>query len=193
MIEKIKANIDEHKQTIDQLTDEHINTIADIANAIIKSLQAGGKLLLAGNGGSAADAQHVAGEFIGRLIYDRRPLPAITLSADTSVMTCVANDYDFDQVFVRQIEALASPGDVFWAFSTSGNSANVVKAAEAARKRNVTVVAFTGSGGGELARIADVCLAVPAEKNVRIQEAHTLAYHIVCQLVEETLCPKRPK
>ena len=190
MIEKIQANIEEHRQVIGQLTDEHFETIAEIAEAIVRSVQAGGKVLLAGNGGSAADAQHVAGEFIGRFLYDRRPLPAIALSSDTSVLTCVGNDYGFDQVFVRQVDALVRPGDVFWGFSTSGNSPNVVEAAKRAKACGAVVAAFTGRGGGKLGGVADLCLAVPADRTNRIQEAHMLAYHIICQLIEEKLCPR---
>jgi D-sedoheptulose 7-phosphate isomerase len=190
MIDQLRANIDAHIQAVQQLTSDHIETIVRIADAIVSSINSGGKLMLAGNGGSAADAQHIAGEFIGRFLYDRRPLPAIALSTDTSVLTCVGNDYSYDDVFARQVEALGCDGDVFWGLSTSGNSANVVAAAEAAKRRGATVVGFTGRKGGKLAKIADLCLAVPADRTDRIQELHMLAYHLVCQLSEEKLCPR---
>lgn len=190
MTEQIKGLVDRHLQTVRDLTDEHLTMIEHIAGVIVESIRAGGKVLVAGNGGSAADAQHIAGEFVGRLLYDRRALPAIALSTDSSVLTCVGNDYGFDDIFLRQVQALISEKDVFWGLSTSGGSTNIVAAAEAAKQRGATVVAFTGSSGGLLAKLANRCLTAPADRTDRIQEIHMLAYHIVCQRVEETLCPR---
>jgi len=190
MLDKIRANLEDHRRTVEMLTNEHVAVISRMSEMIAESLGKGGKLLLAGNGGSAADAQHVAGEFVGRLVYDRRPLPAIALSTDTSVLTCVGNDYGFDDVFLRQTEALAAEGDVFWGFSTSGQSGNVVAAAKAAKAKGARVLAFTGEKGGALAEVADVTFRSPASRTMRIQEVHMLAYHIICQLVEESLCPR---
>jgi len=192
MIDKVKACIEDHRRTAEKLEDQ-ADKIAEIADAIVTSITDGGKVLIAGNGGSAADAQHIAGELVGRFLYDRRPLPAMALSTDTSVLTCVANDYGFDQIFVRQVEAHIREGDVFWGLSTSGRSANVVAAAEVAKARGATVISFTGRHEADLGRIAQINLAVPADRTDRIQEAHVLAYHIVCQLVEEKLCPVQPK
>lgn len=190
MIDQIRTNIEAHLQTVQQFTADHIEKIARIAETIVSSIDSAGKVLIAGNGGSAADAQHIAGEFVGRFMYDRRPLPAIALSTDTSILTCIANDYSFDDVFVRQVEALVRSGDVFWGLSTSGNSVNIIAAAEVAKQNGATVVAFTGQTGGKLAKIADTHLAVPADRTDRIQELHMLAYHIICQLVEARLCPR---
>lgn len=188
MTNKIKANIGAHQQVVEALLENGTEMISKIASCIADAIGAGGKVLIAGNGGSAADAQHIAGELVGRFLCDRRPFPAVALSTDTSVITSVANDYDFDHVFVRQVDALTSPGDVFWTLSTSGNSPNVVLAAESAKKRGATVIAFTGRDGGRLGKLADLTLAVPADRTDRIQEAHMIAYHIICELVEESLC-----
>lgn len=163
------------------------DTLARVADAIAACLRAGGKVLLAGNGGSAADAQHIAGEFVGRLLRERSAMPAITLSADTSVMTAVGNDYGFDRVFARQVEALGRRGDVLWVLSTSGNSPNLVAAIDAARARGLTVISFSGRDGGKVAPLADIALVVPDPLNMRIQECHGLAYHIVCDLVEQAM------
>jgi D-sedoheptulose 7-phosphate isomerase len=186
----IRNNIDTHLQAVQKLTDAHIASIQAAADTIAASLKAGGKVMIAGNGGSASDAQHIAGEFIGRFLYDRRPLAAIALNTDTAVLTCVGNDYSYDDVYLRQVLALANPGDVFWGLSTSGNSRNILAAAEATKQKGGKVVAFVGGTGGKLLALADVCFVAPADRTNRIQEVHALAYHIVCQLVEETLCPK---
>ena len=192
MSERIKGNIVEHQEVIAaMLNDGTFGVLGKIADAIVKSLAGGGKVLLAGNGGSAADAQHIAGEFIGRFLYDRKPLPAVALSTDSSVLTCVGNDYRYEDIFVRQVRALARPGDVFWGLSTSGNSPNVAAAAEAAKELGAVVVGFTGRDGGKLKTISDFCFCAPHARTNRIQEAHMLAYHIVCELMEAGLCPKK--
>jgi len=150
----------------------------------------GGKVLFAGNGGSAADAQHMAGEFVGRFFYDRPGLGAIALTVDASVMTAVANDYGFGYVYERQVEALGRPGDVFVGYSTSGNSENVVRAALRARALGLYTIAFTGSRGGRLAEVSDLALRAPSDVTPRIQEAHLLLGHVLCGLVEAELFPK---
>ena len=156
-------------------------------NMIIAALCGGGKVALCGNGGSAADAQHIAGELVGRYRLERQGLPAIAFTTDTSVLTAVGNDYGFDQVFVRQVEGLLRSGDVLLAFSTSGNAPNVVNAARAARERDVRTIGLTGAGGGELATTVDVCLKVPSEDTPRIQETHITIGHIICEFVEKAL------
>lgn len=150
-------------------------------------LRDGGKLMLCGNGGSAADSQHLAAEFTGRFIHDRRPLAAIALSTDTSALTCIANDYSFDEVFARQVEALGRAGDCLLAISTSGNSANVVRAAEAAKRAGVVVIGLLGRDGGQLASLSDLPIIVAANSTARIQEAHIFIGHTLCGLTEQAL------
>ncbi|MDG6094152.1 D-sedoheptulose 7-phosphate isomerase [Acetobacter sp. AN02] len=160
----------------------------DLAAAIIRSLQSGGRLLVAGNGGSAADAQHIAGEFTARLMYDRRPLAAIALTTDSSALTAIGNDYGFDHVFSRQVQALGRPGDVFLGISTSGRSPNVIRALEAAREAGLVCAAFTGTRGMQYD--CDITVAAPSDKTAIIQQVHIIAAHIVCALAERALCPK---
>ena len=147
-------------------------------------LRAGGKILACGNGGSAADAQHLAAELVGRFREERQALAVIALTADTALLTALGNDYGYQRVFARQVEALAQRGDVLLAFSTSGNSANVVEAAHTARRLGCTVIGFTGAGGGELARHADVLLKAPSSTVARIQEIHTLCIHVLCESLD---------
>jgi D-sedoheptulose 7-phosphate isomerase len=166
--------------------------VLDAATAIIGALKAGRKLLVFGNGGSAADAQHVAAEFVGRLLNDRRPFPAIALTTDTSALTAIANDYGYDEVFARQVRALGVRGDVALAFSTSGNSASVLRAVEAARELGLRTIGFTGGNGGALAGLVDVSLRVSASTvSARVQETHILAGHVICELVERRLLGER--
>jgi D-sedoheptulose 7-phosphate isomerase len=158
--------------------------VLERAIAVYECLRAGGKSLACGNGGSAADAQHLAAELVGRFREERQALPAIALTADTALLTALSNDYGYERVFARQVEALARPGDVLLAFSTSGNSANVVQAAQTARRRGCTVVALTGARGGELAGHADVLLKAPSSTVARIQEVHTLCIHVLCEALD---------
>lgn len=160
-------------------------TIQQAATAAVKAYRAGHKLLLAGNGGSAGDAQHIAGEMVNRFRFDRPALPAISLATDTSVLTAIGNDSSFEQVFARQVEALGAAGDVFIGISTSGKSPNIIRALQACKKKKITRIGFTGQGGGEMAPYCDYCLAVPSRETPRIQEAHILVAHIFCALVEE--------
>jgi len=158
--------------------------IFEAAELITKCLSSGGKLLFFGNGGSAADAQHLAAEFVGRFVRERRGLPAIALTTDSSILTAVSNDYGFDRVFARQIEALANAGDLTIAISTSGNSPNVLEAVKAAKERNLRTVGLSGKDGGTLAQLADVTIAVPSTSTARIQECHIAIGHIFCELVD---------
>jgi D-sedoheptulose 7-phosphate isomerase len=155
-----------------------------VARRATACLDNGGKILVAGNGGSAAEAQHFAAELVGRFLHDRPALPAIALTCDTSTLTAIGNDYGFERVFERQVEALGQPGDLLLLLSTSGNSANVIAAAVRAREKGCLVVAFTGAGGGRLANLADVLLAVPSESVSRIQEVHLICLHLLAGYLE---------
>lgn len=159
--------------------------IESMAEACRKALRAGNKILICGNGGSAADAQHIAAEFVGRYHRERRSLPALALTVDTSILTAVANDYDYDRVFSRQVEGLGKPGDVFWGISTSGNSANVCEAAELAHKMGLVTLASTGKDGGRLASLTDMSLVIPSDVTARIQEMHMLCAHLICEMIDE--------
>lgn len=170
-----------------RLMAECADEIVGITDAITSALLSGRKLLLCGNGGSAADAQHVAGEFVGRYLAERRPLPAIALTPDSSVHTCIGNDYSFEDVFARQVEALANPGDVVVGISTSGNSKNVLRAIEAGRKRGAVTIGFTGAGGGKLQGAVDLCLRIPSQVTARIQEAHITVWHVICEMVDRAV------
>jgi D-sedoheptulose 7-phosphate isomerase len=162
-----------------------------IAASITAAFRAGRKLLIAGNGGSAADAQHIAGEFLSRLNFDRNPLPAIALTTDSSVLTAIGNDYGFDRTFERQVRGLGQPGDVFIAISTSGRSANVIAALKAAREAGLTTIGLTGSAGdGPMQSLCQHCLAVPAAETALIQQIHIVAAHAICGLVERSLFPQ---
>jgi len=154
------------------------------AEIILQSLRGGGRLFLFGNGGSAADAQHIAGELVGRFEMEREALPVLALTTDTSILTAVGNDYGFDNVFERQVEAFVKSGDVVIAISTSGNSKNVVAAARKARESGAKVIGLTGGDGGELKTVADLCIVVPAAETCRIQECHITIGHALCSLIE---------
>lgn len=185
MKEEIAKIIETHKQMVETLETSGIPVMEDAANTIVKSIKNGGTLYLCGNGGSAADAQHIAGEFIGRFLVNRKALPAVAFSTDTSVLTCVANDYSYEDVFARQVEGLMKKQDCLWAFSTSGSSGNVVKAAKLAKKIGAKIIAFTGKKNSPLEKLSDVCLCAEAEKTYAVQEIHQIAYHIICGLVEK--------
>ena len=161
--------------------------MAAAAEMLIHAYRAGNKAIFLGNGGSAADAQHMAAELLGRFLHDRHPLPALALTTNTSSLTAIANDYGYDQVFARQVEALGLAGDVLIGLSTSGNSANIVEAFVLARRRGMKTIALTGRTGGRLAAISDVLLNVPCDDTPRIQECHTLIGHTLCEAVESAL------
>jgi D-sedoheptulose 7-phosphate isomerase len=185
---RIARAIERHKQMIAELEARGLDTILAAAQAVTRALKRNGTVYLCGNGGSAADAQHIAGELVGRFRRQRKALAAVALSTDTSVLTCVANDYAYEKVFARQVEALVKKGDVLWAFSTSGTSANVIAAAQLARKKGACVLAFTGRANSRLEKIADICFCADDKLTARSQEIHQLAYHIICDLVEQSFC-----
>jgi D-sedoheptulose 7-phosphate isomerase len=165
----------------------HATEVAQAAELMIASIKAGGKLLIFGNGGSAADAQHIAAELVNRLTYDRPPIAALALTTDTSILTSVGNDSSFDDLFERQLRALGRAGDVALAISTSGNSPNVMRAVEAARQLNIKIVSFTGRRGGKLAPLSDVALVVEADNTQHIQETHITIGHILCELIQDAI------
>jgi D-sedoheptulose 7-phosphate isomerase len=169
------------------LDEDFIFQLDKASKLLIETFRDNGKVLLAGNGGSAADCQHIAAEYMGRLNFDRRPLPAISLTANTSNLTCIANDYGYDEIFARQMKALACKEDSLIVYSTSGKSTNIIKLVKDARKRVKTIVALTGEYTDELSEYCDSVLSVKSSKTTRIQEIHAIAGHIMCECVEETL------
>lgn len=187
--ERIGRSVDETIGVLQAIREDDrlLALVADVAELTTAALRAGNKLLLAGNGGSAADAQHWAGEFVSRFEFDRPGLPAIALTTDTSILTAIGNDYGYERLFARQIEALAVEGDVFYAISTSGNSPNILAAIDAARSRGVTVVGFTGQSGGRMADRCERLIRVPHASTPRIQEGHAVIGHILCGLVEQAV------
>jgi D-sedoheptulose 7-phosphate isomerase len=166
---------------------EVVSSVAKVSEILVNAFEQGNKVLLFGNGGSAADAQHIAAEFVGRFAFDRPALPALGLSVNTSCVTAIGNDYGFDQVFSRQIEALAHTGDVAIGISTSGNSPNVVRALLVSRQKGLHTIALTGCTGGKLKNAVDYCICVPSNDTPRIQECHILIGHIISELVEQTI------
>ena len=172
---------------VKQALSAEVPRIVEVADALLAALRAGGKALFFGNGGSAADAQHLTAELVGRFARERAPLPAVALTVNTSSLTAIANDYRFDEVFARQILAIGSPPDVAVALSTSGRSPNVVRGLQAARSRGLVTVALTGQDGGELKENVDYCVCVPSTVTPRIQECHVLIGHILCEILEAEL------
>jgi D-sedoheptulose 7-phosphate isomerase len=166
---------------------ENLPKLLDTIKLISHGFEAGNKLFFFGNGGSAADAQHLAAEFVNRYVMDRPPLPAIALTTDTSILTSISNDFSFDEIFAKQLKALGKEGDVAIGISTSGNSSNIIKAFEVAKEMRMKTVALTGNDGGALARMADISLLVPSTSTPRIQEVHILVGHILCEMVERSL------
>lgn len=185
--DRLRQGLGELAALAGRVAAEHADTVAAIAERYERALREGGTLYFAGNGGSAADAQHIATEYVVRYQASRPAMRAVALTTDTSLLTATANDMGFDEVFARQVEALARPGDVLVLHSTSGESPNVVRAAQAARARGVTVVAFLGRSGGEVKDLADLALIVPSEDTARIQELHLALEHVICELVEDHL------
>lgn len=162
-------------------------TVAEIADAWETSLRAGGKVLLCGNGGSAADAQHLAGELVSRFLFDRAPLPALALTVDTSVLTAIGNDYGYEHTFSRQVRGLGRPGDVLVAISTSGSSPNIIAALKAARETGIVTVGFTGNRNGPMGEFCDLILRVPSPSTPLVQQVHITVGHILCEIVEQNL------
>ncbi len=187
MRDKIKEILWESIQVKEEILREGISSIISIAELFIDSLKKGGKIILMGNGGSASDSQHIAAELVGRFKKERPALPALALSVNTSTITAIANDYSYDQIFARQIEALAQKNDLVVGISTSGKAKNVAAAIKQAKKMGLKTVALSGGDGGELTKLADVSLLVPSPVTARIQEAHITIGHIICELVEESL------
>ena len=182
---QIIETIETHKKMLAELKEGAIETIAAAAEAITRALKQNGTVYLCGNGGSAADAQHIAGELVGRFKRERKALAAVALSTDTSILTSIANDYAYENVFARQVEALVREGDILWAFSTSGTSPSIIAAAQSAKEKGALVLAFTGTTNSRLEEIADICFCAGSESTARSQEIHQLAYHIICDLVEQ--------
>ena len=183
-IDKIKAIWNEHLEVARALP-RLASDVAKAVEMIRASLSAGGKLLIAGNGGSAADAQHIAAELTGRFLREREPLPALALHANSSALTAIGNDYGFEHVFARELAAHARPGDVLLAISTSGGSKNILRAIEEARQKRVAVIGMTGESGGAMRTACDLCLCVPSKSTARIQEMHIMIGHTICELLEE--------
>jgi D-sedoheptulose 7-phosphate isomerase len=183
----IQAAFDEHQRVLAEAALSLPPVLERVADALYECLEGGHKLLACGNGGSASDAEHLVAELVGRYRDERRALPAISLAGGMATMTALANDYGYETVFARQVEALAQPGDLLFAISTSGNSPNVLAAAQAARARGVSVVGFTGAGGGKLAAVVDHLVAAPSRVTARIQEVHILCLHTICERLDARL------
>jgi D-sedoheptulose 7-phosphate isomerase len=180
----IKRIFRESSQLKEAFLRDNLEKIIRTVDVITEALKKGNKVLLFGNGGSATDAQHIAGEFVNRFLIERPPLPAIALTTDTSVLTSIGNDYDFSEIFSKQIRALGQEGDIAWGFSTSGGSVNVVKALEAAKKMGLVTIGFTGRDGGAVGMISDCHLNVPSNVTPRVQEVHIVVAHAICELVD---------
>jgi len=192
MTDAIRDAILDSAATLQRLAEDEaaVAAIAAITDAAVAALSAGRKLLLCGNGGSAADAQHWAAELVSRFHYDRPGLAAIALTTDSSILTGIGNDYGYDRVFARQVEALGAPGDVLFALSTSGRSPNILAALHAARGKGLVTAGFTGAAGGEMPALCDLLLRVPSDSTPRIQEAHEVAGHIICAAIERRMFPR---
>lgn len=174
-----------------RLAEEQAGAILEAVEAVVQALARGNTVFFFGNGGSAADSQHLAAEMVGRFTHERRPLPALALTTDTSILTSIGNDYGFEHIFLRQIQGLGRPGDVAIGLSTSGNSPNVLRAIEAAGAMGLVTIALTGDGGGKLQSQADLCLRVPSSNTARIQESHITIGHLICQGVDEAVAEGR--
>lgn len=192
LIDDIAAQLRETADNLRRMSEDAAlhATLAEVARACIEALRRGNKILFAGNGGSAADAQHLAGELVSRFSYDRPGLPAFALTTDTSVLTAIGNDYGYEHLFARQIEAVGVRGDVFIGISTSGRSPNVLNALRAARQKGLITVGLTGRSGGSMPELCDHCLRVPADVTPRIQEGHISLGHTLCWLIERAMFPK---
>jgi len=181
----VENSLKQHSEVMDLVFERSRDRIYESADILLKTFRDGNKLLICGNGGSAADAQHIAAEFTGRYEKERKALPALALTTDTSALTALSNDYSFERVFARQLEALARPGDCLLAISTSGTSGNVIAAVMAARTASCSVIGMTGLNGKKLASLCDSCIIVPSERTARIQEAHITVAHALCELIDE--------
>jgi D-sedoheptulose 7-phosphate isomerase len=195
MLDSIRNQIERSIDLGRQITDNQplLSNIEDTALRVIDAYRNNHKVLLAGNGGSAADAQHIAAELVNRFNFNRPGLPALALTTDTSVLTSVGNDYGFEKIFARQLESIGNQGDIFIGISTSGNSANILAALRTCRKQKISTIGFTGSTGGLMKDLCDICILIPSDETPRIQEMHILIGHIICSVVEEELFGKRNK
>ena len=193
MQEKIRAELKESIEIKNQVLKSLVPKIEQAAKLMIAALRSGNKILFFGNGGSAADAQHLAGELIGRFLKERKSLPAIALTTDTSIITSVANDYGFEQIFSKQIEGLAKAGDIAFGISTSGNSKNVLRGLEKAIEKKCKAIALLGGDGGSIKKKADLSIIVPAKSTPHIQESHITIGHILCSLIEQAFDPAQAK
>ena len=187
MKKEIKSSLNESINIRAELLSSSIELVIQIANILVEAFKTGHSLYLMGNGGSAADAQHISGEMVGRFKKDRKPLPALALTTDTSVLTAIANDFGYDLCFERQVEAFVKNGDVVFGLSTSGNSVSVINAIIIAKKKGAKTIAFTGKGGGRLKDNVDICLEIPSTDTARIQECHITIGHILCSIVEKEI------
>ncbi len=187
MEETILKCFKESSEVKDRFLKENLSKLIDAIKLIVQAFEKGNKLFFFGNGGSAADAQHLAAEFVNRYLMERPPLPAIALTTDTSILTSVSNDFAFNEIFSKQLKALGKKGDIAVGLSTSGNSPNVIRAIETAKEMGMKTVAFTGMDGGKLFKKADIALLVPSSSTPRIQETHILIGHILCEMVENRL------
>jgi len=187
---KIVRYFKESAELLAEFGETQTTLIRRTAGEMIRALENGARLLICGNGGSAADSQHFAAELVGRFLRDRRPLPAIALSTDTSILTSVANDYSFDDVFSRQVEALGTLNDVLVVLSTSGNSPNIINAVNTAKSKQLLTIALLGKGGGKVAGLVDLALVVPSQRSQCIQQIHIAVIHMWCELIEDVLFPK---
>lgn len=188
MRKELEQIINDKKRLLDMLGETgYLDTIEQVTQVMVDCLCAGNKILLAGNGGSAADAQHFAGEIVGRFLMERKALPAISLCVDPSVMTCIGNDYGYEAVFERQLSGLGNAGDVLVAISTSGNSENLIRAVETAKQMGIHTVGLLGKTGGKLKELCDYALVVPSNETPRIQEIHTFSVHLLCEYIEKRI------
>lgn len=189
MKDYIRSQLEEGQRIFASMSSDHklITTVEMAALACVNSLKSGGKILLAGNGGSAADAQHIAGELVSRFAFDRPGLPAVALTTDTSILTAIGNDYGYDRLFARQVQANGKTGDVFIGYSTSGKSQNILKAFEQSRSIGITNIGLTGTHGGAMIELCDYLLIVPSGDTPKIQEGHLLLGHIICGLIENSI------
>jgi D-sedoheptulose 7-phosphate isomerase len=192
MKEQVIKAFEESAEVKRRFVREHADRIVEVARLIARAFREGHKVLLFGNGGSSTDASHIAAEFVGRYHRDRSPLPAIALGADMAALTCIANDYDYAEVFSRQVRAHGQKGDIAIAISTSGNSPNVLKGVQVAREIGLITVGWTGGKGGKLASLVDHCFIVPSTVTARIQETHITLGHVLCELIEEDVFAKSP-
>jgi D-sedoheptulose 7-phosphate isomerase len=189
MKEYLIREITKTKETVDAVLQDNtlLSDTIKVTEVVLRAIRNGGKIMFAGNGGSAADSQHLAAELVSKLCYDRPGLPAIALTTDTSALTAIGNDYGYDKSFSRQLDAIGNEGDVFIGISTSGNSANVLLALEAARKKGITTIGFAGGSAGKMPPLCDHILVAPSDETPKIQECHIMLGHIVCALVEEEI------